>query len=344
MTVEHAIDHFLRDLGIGRAQRTVRTYATALNHFCHFLSDNSLDPAAAPATALTPDHALDWVRWLDKHQPHLTRITLSTYITALLRFYSHLILEGLTGLSAERHEQLRARLHMIRGKVRRDRLPKVPPSDILGRILAAARQAPHDPEDPRQHLRYLRNIAIVEILRSSGMRVGELVSLRRRDLIAHEHTAIVTGKGGKQRVVYFDETAWTALQTYLSVRHDSTTPQGLGSLPALARHDRGAGDRALPISTNAVRQVLSEFIDLAGLAEHGVTPHSFRHYFATRVLEATGDLGATQDLLGHASPNTTRIYAQLSSDTLRKAHEKAFGTRRRSPSPQPHGDRDTRTT
>ncbi len=331
MTIEEAIEHFLRDLAIGQAERTVRTYTTALNHFREFLSQCSLDPTTTPVTELTPDHALDWVRWLDEGhrpgtgQPELARITLSTYITALLRFYSHLVLEGLIGMSAEEHEQLRHRLHTIRGRAPRQQLPKVPPEEIVARVMAAARAAPYDPDDRRQRLCYLRNIAIAEMLRSSGMRVGELISLRRGDLIPQDHTAIVTGKGDKQRVVYFDETSWQALQNYLRARQDGATGQALGRLPVLARHDRGAGKKILPLSTNTVRQMLSALIKLAGVDEYDVTPHSFRHYFATKVLEATGDLGATQDLLGHASPSTTRIYARLSSETLRKAYEKAFG-------------------
>jgi integrase/recombinase XerC len=325
MTIEEAIQQFLRDLGIGQAQRTVRTYTTALNHFRAFLSEVGLEPSTSPADDLTPDHALDWVRWLDTEQPDLARVTLSTYVTALLRFYSHLAMEGLISLSAEEHEQLRHRLHAIRGRAPRQQLPKVPPEEIVARIMAAARSAPHDTADRPQYLRYLRNIAIAETLRATGMRVAELVSLRRRDLIPQEHTAIVTGKGDKQRVVYFDETSWRALQTYLTARQDGAHGQALGRLPILARHDRGAGSRVLPISTNTVRQVLNDLIARAGVAEYGVTPHSFRHYFATKVLEATGDLGATQDLLGHASPSTTRIYAKLSSEALRRAHEKAFG-------------------
>ena len=344
MTIEEAMKHFLRDLAIGRAERTVRTYTTALNHFREFLSESSLDPTATPATELTPNHALNWVRWLDKEQPELTRITLSTYITALLRFYSHLVLEGLTGLSAEKHEQLRRRLQTMPGRTPRQRLPKVPPGEIVARIMATARTVAHDRDDQRQRLRYLRNIAIAETLRSSGVRVGELVSLQRRDLIPQDHTAIVTGKGDKQRVVYFDETAWRALWSYLRARQDGRTGQALGRLPVLARHDKGAGQRVLPVSTNTVRQVLSNLVKLAGVEEYGVTPHSFRHYFATKVLEATGDLGATQDLLGHASPNTTRIYAQLSSKTLRKAHGKAFGYQPGDSGPEDGNQRDGDTS
>jgi site-specific recombinase XerD len=308
MTISEAMEHFLRDLAIGRAARTVRTYTTALNHFRVFLVEVSVDPDTASVTNLTPDHALDWVRWLHDEQPELTRVTLSTYITALVRFYSHLILEGPSSLSAEQFEQLRRRLQAVRGRVRQQQLPKVPPEEVVVRIVNSARRAPYDPDDESQRLRYLRNIAAVEMLRSSGMRVGELVSLQRRHLIPQDSTAIVTGKGDKQRVVYFDETAWRALQDYLDARRDGRTAQPLGRLPVLS----------------TVRKALGDFIKLAGVAEYGVTPHSFRHYFATKVLEATGDLGATQDLLGHASPSTTRIYAQLSSETLRRAHSRAF--------------------
>ena len=324
MTIQEAIQHFLRDLAIGQAERTVYTYATALNHFYQFLSQSSVNPATVSVTEITPDHALDWVRWLDREQPDLARVTLSTYVTAILRFYSHLVLEGLIDLSAEEHEQLRHRLHTIRGRAPSQRLPRVPPEQIVARIMSAARRAPYDADDRPQYLRHLRNIAVAEMLRSSGMRVGELVSLQRRALITQEHTAIVTGKGDKQRVVYFDEIAWRALQAYLMARQDGATGRALARLPVLARHDRGAGNKILPISTNTVRKILSDLIKLAGVDEYGVTPHSFRHYFATKVLEATGDLGATQDLLGHASPNTTRIYARLSSETLRRAHERAF--------------------
>ena len=106
MTIEEAARQFLRDLGIGQADRTVRTYATALNHFRDFLAQTGLDPRTTPAAQITPEHALDWVRWLDTEQPGLARVTLSTYVTALLRFYAHLAMEGLVALSAEEHQQL----------------------------------------------------------------------------------------------------------------------------------------------------------------------------------------------------------------------------------------------
>ena len=179
----------------------------------------------------------------------------------------------------------------------------------------------------------LRNIAMLETLRCSGMRVSELVSLKRGDLVREGQHAVVTGKGDKQRYVYFDDSAWAAIQTYLRARGDGgrTAGRSLGALPLFARHDKGAGRNVLGLTTNAVRHVLEVMIGLANAAaddtleqDHAITPHSFRHWFATRVLATTGDLAATQDLLGHASPATTRVYARVSAERLRAAHASVF--------------------
>ena len=175
---------------------------------------------------------------------------------------------------------------------------------------------------PLATLRRLRNIALLETLRSTGARVGEVVALRRADLTYERQAAVVTGKGGKQRLIYFDDSAWGALGHYLQVRQDGASGRALASLPLFARHDLGAGSKVLPISTNTVRSVVNEFCQAAGLDEP-VTPHLFRHRFATGVLSATHDLAATQDLLGHSSPTTTRIYARLTEEDTAEAHRQA---------------------
>jgi len=95
-------------------------------------------------------------------------------------------------------------------------------------------------------------------------------------------------------------------------------------LPLFARHDRAAGDRVLPISTNTVRRVFDDCLKLAGI-EQPLTPHALRHTFATRAVEVTEDLAVVQDLPGHASPATTRVYTRVSSRRLRQAHREIFG-------------------
>jgi integrase/recombinase XerC len=323
MTIAEAVERFLKDLSIGQAERTVRTYATALNHFRAFLADAALPPETTPLSALTAEQALDWVRWLSEEEPGLSQVTLGTYITALSRFYNYLIIERLLPMPLEDFRRLQQRLKAIRGRLPKRRLPKVPEEEVMARIIEAAYAAPTG-QNERQELRRLRDIAIVEVLRSSGMRVGELVALRRGDLNSEEQAAIVTGKGNKQRVVYLDDRAWRALRTYLAARKDGGSGRPLNSLALFARHDKRASTHVLPMSTDAVREVLAALIKAAGVEEYGVTPHSFRHYFATKVLRATGDLAVTQDMLGHASPETTRIYTKLTAEDAKRAHRRTF--------------------
>jgi site-specific recombinase XerD len=334
MPIAEAIERFLKDLSIGQAERTVRTYATALNHFRAFLADAALPPETTPLSALTAEQALDWARWLSGEELNLSQSTLALYTTALSRFYSYLILERLLPMPLEDFYQLQERIKAMRGRIPRRRLPKVPEEEIMARIIETAHAAPTG-KDERGELRRLRDIAIVEVLRSSGMRVGELVTLRRGDLNSAERAAIVTGKGDKQRVVYFDERAWRALRTYLAARKDGGSGRPLSSLALFARHDKRAGQRILPMSTNAIGEVLAALIKAADVEEYGVTPHSFRHYFATKVLRATGDLAVTQDMLGHASPETTRIYAKLTAEDAKRAHRRTFAPEKERQEDQP---------
>ncbi len=326
MTIDDAIDRFLADLALGQARKTVRTYAGALNRFREYLARIPLPPSTELAARLTADHAIDFVHWLSGEHFHdrpMSKATLRTYLAALSRFYAYLIREKLASIPADEHERLRGAYHDFRrGGYRR--LPRPAALETIHRLIRAARSVPPQPDDHRLELRRLRNIAILEALRCTGARVGELVSLRRGDLDYRNRTARVIGKGDRERIVYFDDAAWQAIQAYLNVRQDSARGRALHELPLFARHDRAAGHRVLPISTNTVRQVFEDCRKLAGI-EQPLTPHTLRHTFATVALEATGDLAVVQDLLGHASPATTRVYAKVSSRRLREAHRQIFG-------------------
>jgi site-specific recombinase XerD len=99
----------------------------------------------------------------------------------------------------------------------------------------------------------------------------------------------------------------------------------LSRLPVLARHDRRAGSKILPLSTRSVQNILMELASQAGILERfHLTPHTLRHFFATEFLSETGDLALTQYALGHASPTTTRIYAQTKREDYRRAHRGVF--------------------
>jgi site-specific recombinase XerD len=227
---------------------------------------------------------------------------------------------------------MQLRLAQLRGK-RPKRLPKVPPDDAMERMLAAARNVPSGKTVTGERIR-LRNIAILQTLRDSGVRVSELVSLRRGDLDRQNRRAVVTGKGDKQRLVFFTDEAWRAIWDYLEARGDGAAARGAGSAPLFARHDRGTGDKLLALTTKSVREIVWGLAQAARLEELGITPHRFRAWFATHLVAETGDLAAVQDLLGHESADTTRVYTKVAAQRLADVHRRAFvrrgGPRRRS--------------
>ncbi len=324
-TIQNAIDNYLQDLAVGQSPQTVETYSQGLARFAEFLAGTDHSPAE-PAGTLSVDLALEFARWLAARELDsgpLAKASLRTYLASLSRFYSYLLRERIVNLSASDMERMKSALHEYRRGYHRP-LPKLPPEEAVDALLEAARRQPSQPQGDRLESARLRNIAILEALRSSGMRVGELVRLKRDDLDYHSHSARVTGKGEKQRIVYFDVAAWLAIQAYLKQRLDGAKGRALYQLPVFARHDRGAGSVTKPLTTEAVRQTFARIARQAGI-EIAMTPHSLRHAFATKVLEATGDLAVVQDMLGHSSPETTRIYAKVSSRRMRDAHRAAFG-------------------
>jgi site-specific recombinase XerD len=315
--IESAIERFLADLEVGRSPATVATYRSVLRRLAEYLDE--CRPRPTTLADLTAEHPIGFTRWISDHG-RTPRTTVQLYATAVTRFYAFLVREELRAdLPIER---IQLRLTQLRGK-RPKRLPKVPTDDLVERVLAAARAvAPADSK--AAELIRLRNVALVETLRGSGMRVSELVSLRRGDLEREQRRAVVTGKGSKQRLVFFTDPAWQAIWAYLDARGDGAAARALGNLPVFARHDRAAGSRRLPLTTQSVRDVIWQLARRAGAGEADITPHRFRAWFATHLVAETGDLAAVQDLLGHESADTTRVYTRVAAQRLADVHRRAF--------------------
>lgn len=319
-----AIKAFLADLAVGKSPATLTTYRAALRRFHEFLLDFSDGVEAdagkdLPVGFLTEEQPIDFARYLIHVSPTMPRLTLLTYTTAVMRFYAFLVREGFrVDLPLPR---IAERMKALRGK-RPRALPRVPDDAVVEAILTAARQRTAGDSEQHQQIR-LRDIAIIETLRGSGIRVSELVGLRRGDLIASQQAARVTGKGNKSRIVFLTPGAWRSLTAYFTARqvHNS---RSIALQPVFTRHDRGALGQLLPLSTKSVREIVRQLGRFAQQEDAGVTPHRFRAWFATHMVEETGDLAATQDLLGHESADTTRVYTRVASQRLRERHRQAF--------------------
>ncbi|CAM3978439.1 tyrosine recombinase XerC [Bordetella tumulicola] len=175
----------------------------------------------------------------------------------------------------------------------------------------------------------LRDLAMFELLYSSGLRLSELVGLdlhytRTADyessswINRDEAEVVVLGKGGKRRSVPVGKAALTALQRWIDVR-----PQ-LAATNAAATDANAlfVGTRGRRISPRVVQTQLARFAQAAGLPAH-VHPHVLRHSFASHVLQSAQDLRAVQELLGHANISTTQIYTRLDFQHLAKAYDQA---------------------
>ena len=198
------------------------------------------------------------------------------------------------------------------------RLPEFLPVDEMDAFLRGL---------PCGTLREKRDAAILELLYSSGLRVGELCSLRMRDLSVESSTVRVTGKGRKVRVVPVGGMAVRAIDKYLAVRPPALGGEfrsGLDEPLFLNLRGSVGKESGRGISPRSVARILRARLDARGgaIGRH-LSPHGMRHSFATHLLESGADLRAIQEMLGHASLSTTQRYARVNVSHLVRMYEEA---------------------
>lgn len=156
-----------------------------------------------------------------------------------------------------------------------------------------------------------RNRAIIEVLYSCGLRVSELCSLRMSDLYLKEQFIHVTGKGGKQRLVPISPRAIAELEAYFVDRDRISIKPGFEDYVFISERLKK------PLSRITVFHHIKELVERVGINKT-VSPHTFRHSFATHLLEGGANLRVIQVMLGHESISTTEIYAHIDSTRLRE--------------------------
>jgi integrase/recombinase XerC len=203
---------------------------------------------------------------------------------------------------------------------RRDRtLPEVLTKEQAARLMDVAQQAASD-ADPLS----LRDLAAIELLYASGIRVGELVGLDVGDVDLGRRVVRVLGKGAKERVVPFGLPAGRAVQVWLRGGRPRLVTEVSGSALLLGRRGRRADQRQIRSAVRAVAGLCETVGPAAGSgAPVSIGPHGLRHSAATHLLDAGADLRAVQELLGHATLATTQIYTHVSVERLKATYEQA---------------------
>ncbi len=279
----------------GRSEHTVRAYRADLSAVAHFL-------AQAGLTGWAEVSLRDLRAWLaDEHRRGLSAASLQRHSAAARVFFGWAHQEGLIG--ADVAATLKS------PKVGR-RLPEVVSGSQLSQMFEAAIASVVESEQPQDR----RDLAILELLYASGMRVSELCGLDVDDLDAARSTARVLGKGGKERTVPIGGRALAALDGWLAAR------------PALLSASSGPalflGARGGRIDPRVVRRIVHAALEAVPEAPD-VGPHGLRHAMATHLLEGGADLRAVQEMLGHTSLATTQLYTHVTNERLRAAFRQA---------------------
>ncbi len=268
------------------AQNTVTSYMRDLRQFAHFILRRY---DVAPAR-VEPEMIQRYLEWL--YDRGREKSSQARNLSGVKSFFAFLVLNDRIEASPAEFIQM--------PKFGRH-LPDVLTTAEIDRIIAAV-----DTSSPKG----LRDSAMLEVLYSCGLRVSELVSLRMQDLFFGEGYIRVVGKGDKQRLVPISTTARDRIQRYLEVRRSDRAGEETVFL-----NNRGRQLTRVMVFTilkNAARQ--------AGIDKH-ISPHTFRHSFATHLLEGGASIRQVQEMLGHESILTTEIYTHLDSSHLRRTVE-----------------------
>lgn len=298
MEAEAAKRQFLEYIEIerGRAVKTVENYD-------HYLTRYFQQMDIKKVGDISEQNIRDFRLWLNRqsgtNNGQMKRRTQNYYMIALRAFLKFLRKREIESINPERIEL---------AKLPERELDLITPVE-LGRLMKAA-QGTGEQE--------LRDTAILELLFSTGLRVSELCALNS-DLDLTQDSFSVRGKGDKVRVVFLSSAAKSAVMAYLKARKDMGDALFV-NMPV---------GKAIPsrLTPRSVERIMKKYAIKAGITKK-VTPHVLRHVFATDLLNNGADIRSVQQLLGHASINTTQIYTHITDSHLREIHKKFHGQNR----------------
>ncbi len=287
-----AVDRFivhLRDER-GLSPHTIRAYTSDLARYLEWTERQQIDPFRLGHKQLR--------RYLgEMDQARYSRRTIARRLSSIRALFRYLLDENMISSDPS---------SVLATPKMPSRLPKIAPTDVVTALLDA-------PDESTA--KGLRDRALLEILYATGVRVSELSGLDIGDLDLTSGQVRVLGKGSKERIVPLHQVAIRRTKRYLS----DARPALRGSKSDSALFLSTRGNR---MSADAIRRMLHGHLESTG-THIGLTPHTFRHTFATAMLERGADLRTVQELLGHVALSTTQIYTHVSKKRLREIHRDA---------------------
>jgi len=284
--MKQPVTAFLRHLEVEKnaSPHTLRSYRSDLVDFESHLTSASLTPLSADVRAVR-----GWLAAL--HGRGLDAASVARKLAAVRSFYRFLVRRGVVERNPARE---------VRGPRLARKLVSFLPIDEATAMVGARGLG----GDARA-----RDVAILELLYATGLRVSELASLDVDAVDRERRTVQVIGKGRKERIVPYGAAAAQALDAYLGPR-----TRARGAVFTNARGGR--------LGVRSIRAIVGRAATAAGLTRR-VTPHTLRHTFATHLLDAGADLRMIQELLGHSRLSTTQRYTHVGADQLMKVYDAA---------------------
>jgi len=312
--LSHYIDDYLGHLA--EKPRTQRTYRIGLARFQDFLLQRKVRSAARRKyetiallrlSDLDESVLIEFNDWLSRY----SKFTRNTYVAAVIMFLSYAIFkEWLPTFSLER---AKAQYKILRQDKKSYPVPRI--DAALPKIVEYWERQPMAEGDGekarRQRLTVLRARAFVQLLYASAARMEELRMLDSKDIgKGRRSEAIIQGKGEKERFIFITPDARAALRTYLDARNDQYEP-------VFISHHKDYGAR---VNASVLRRIVYQAAEALGI---DVSPHDFRHYRASQMLQQGAPLEAIQEILGHSDIGTTRrVYAHYSKPSIRSIFER----------------------
>jgi len=318
-TQNKLITDFLEYLEIerGRANATIRNYDFYLQRFFGWArSKDKKFEAKDIDSNLIRQYRLFLNRATDSSGKTLKKSTQNYHLIALRTFLKYLARNDVKSLAPEKIELAKQSQRQI--------------EYLEGSDLERFLNAPLDAEE-KEVIR-LRDKAILETFFSTGLRVSELVSLKKDQVNLNKEEFSVRGKGDKLRIVFLSNQAKHWIKKYLEARNDMSPFM-------FVSHDRASKNRnqkseignlteAEHLTPRSVQRLVNKYAKMAGITKR-ITPHTLRHSFATDLLTSGADIRSVQSLLGHSSITTTQVYTHIADQHLKEVYQAFHGKKRK---------------
>ncbi len=294
--IQEFLNHLIAEKGC--SGNTIAAYQNDLTQFHAFLLEHGSLKETPDWSAMTRDDLVNYILFLKERE--YASATVARKVAAMKSF-CHFLLRN-DAISDDPAEELDS------PKVKKQLPTTLTPAEVE-RLLALPASAPPTPKS-------LRDVALLEVLYATGMRVSEVAQLTLDDLDLEAGTVRCMGKGNKERVMPLYAEAIAAVRAYLE--------KGRPALLGANKHERTLflNPRGERLTRQGLWLIIKGYARELGL-EDRVTPHTLRHSFATHMLNGGAGLREVQRLLGHANISTTQVYTHISQDHLREVYSKA---------------------